>query len=72
MKRIIEKKVLNILVTKCYDNETNKFYKIKDLKSEELLNALVGIKYSADLFEMTDIEVDDKKPFNKKIDFLKK
>ena len=63
MKRIIEKKVLNILTTKCYDDETKKYYKFKDLKSEELLDVIVGIKYSADAFEMTDVEVEVKPPF---------
>lgn len=62
MKRVIKTKILNIPVTKCYDDETNKYYKFKDIKSGELLNALVSIDYSADLFELTDIEV-DKKPF---------
>ena len=70
MKRLIKKKILNISVTKCYDDETNKYYKFKDIKSGDLLNALVAIDYSADLFEMTDIEV-DKTPFNQKSSFIK-
>lgn len=63
MKRIIETKVLGVLVTKCYDDETKKYYKFKDLRSEELLNSIVGIKYSADAFEMTDVEIEVDPPF---------
>jgi len=62
MKRIVKDKIFKVTLTKCYDNETNKYYKFKDLKNNELVNCVFG-DYSEDLYEITDVEAEKKSIF---------
>jgi len=62
MKKIIKDKFFKVELTKCYDNETNKYYKFKDLKNDKLIDCIIG-DYSEDLYEITDVEVEKKSIF---------
>ena len=64
MKKIIEDKIFGISLTKCFDDETNKYYKFKEIKTGKLLDAVLTKFYSEERYGVTDIEVDGK-PFNK-------
>lgn len=62
MKKIIKDNFLKIVLIKCYDDETKKYYKFKDLKNDKLVNCVIG-DYFEDLYEITDIEVEKKSIF---------
>lgn len=58
MKKIINCKDFLIPVTKCFDDETGKYYKLEERQTHKLFNAVLTKFYSPKYYRITNIEVE--------------